>query len=134
MNEEARILFANEAFYLAFSGGDEAAMETIWAREAPVCCIHPGWRALSGREEVMASWHGIFDNGGPDYIRAPGAKVHFHKQMAMVTCYEQIDESLLAATNVFVLEEGEWRLCHHQAGACHDSGFELPPDPVASLQ
>jgi hypothetical protein len=134
MSDEARVLFANEAFYLAFSEADEAAMDALWARTAPVCCIHPGWRPLSGRDEVMGSWRGIFGNGSPDYLRARGAKVHLHHDMAMVTCYEQVDESLLAVSNIFVLEEGEWRLCHHHAGACHDSGFELPEEPVASLQ
>lgn len=134
MSDEAKVLFANEAFYLAFSAGDESAMDALWARTAPVCCVHPGWRPLSGRDEVMASWRAILGGGQPGYIRSRGPKVYLHGEMALVTCYEQVDENLLAATNVFVREQGEWRLCHHHAGACHDSGVELPPEPEASVQ
>jgi hypothetical protein len=62
MSETAAILFANNAFYIAFRGRDLEAMDDLWAREAPVACIHPGWHALSGREDVMDSWEGILTN------------------------------------------------------------------------
>ncbi|HJN60958.1 MAG TPA: nuclear transport factor 2 family protein [Alphaproteobacteria bacterium] len=48
MSDEQAVLDANQAFYTAFAGGDMAAMERIWAREAPVCCIHPAGRRWSG--------------------------------------------------------------------------------------
>ncbi len=53
------VLFANEAFYRAFADRDIAAMEEIWASEAPVACIHPGWSPVIGRERVLASWRAI---------------------------------------------------------------------------
>ncbi|MEE8533734.1 MAG: nuclear transport factor 2 family protein, partial [Alphaproteobacteria bacterium] len=46
MADEQTVLFVNEAFYQAFADGDLAAMDAVWAREAPVACIHPGWAAL----------------------------------------------------------------------------------------
>ena len=35
------------------------AMEQVWARVAPVTCLHPGWTLLSGREAVLESWRTI---------------------------------------------------------------------------
>ena len=61
LNEEA-VLFANDAFYLALSQGDYPAMEAIWANEAQVCCLHPGWEPLFGRTSVLESWRGILEN------------------------------------------------------------------------
>ena len=43
--------------------------------------------------------------------------------MAVVICYEVFTEGTMVATNVFVREEGEWRIMHHQASAS-------PPPPV----
>ena len=50
------ILFANDAYYAAFADGDPAAMDALWARRAPVSCIHPGQTALTDRAAIMASW------------------------------------------------------------------------------
>src|SRR3546814_9062194 len=62
MPENADILFANEAFYLAFQTKDVRAMEALWAHRQPVACTHPGWPSLSGREQVMQSWAAILAN------------------------------------------------------------------------
>ncbi len=59
MSDTAELLFANEAFYHVFRGRDLAAMGDLWARRAPVACVHPGWHALNTREAVMDSWEGI---------------------------------------------------------------------------
>ena len=53
MPEHAAVLFANDAFYLAFCNRDLDAMDAIWARETPITCNHPGWDPLSDRDEVM---------------------------------------------------------------------------------
>jgi hypothetical protein len=37
-------------------------------------------------------------------------------ETAFVTCVEELRDAKLAATNVFTLERGEWRLVHHHAG------------------
>jgi hypothetical protein len=39
-------LFINEAFYQAFRARDLAAMDDLWAREAPVVCIQPSPASL----------------------------------------------------------------------------------------
>ena len=63
MSEREAVLFANDAFYLCFAGEDVDSMDGLWASNAPVTCIHPGWEALYGREEVLESWRSIIAGG-----------------------------------------------------------------------
>lgn len=134
MPENAEILFANEAFYLAFQTKDMRAMEALWARRQPVACTHPGWPSLSGREQVMQSWAAILANPQTRGIDMRGARAHRCGEAAFVTCYERIGDSLLAATNVFVREDGGWKLVHHQAGPCNVPPGELPEEEESRLQ
>ncbi len=123
--DDATVLFLNEAFYTAFRGRDLAAMGDLWAREAPVTCIHPGWEAIEGRETVLDSWRAILGGESSMEIRCFGAKVMLHGETALVVCYEALGGGLLAATNVFAREAGNWRLVHHQAGPCQTNPAEL---------
>ena len=112
LNEES-VLFANDAFYLALVQGDYGAMEAVWAEETPVCCLHPGWEPLFGREAVLESWQAIFQN--PPKIQCLEPRVITLDEAATVICFEAIDGAYLAATNQFVLERGRIRLFHHHA-------------------
>lgn len=109
------LLAANAAFYDAFARRDIASMDRLWARRAPVACIHPGWNALRGREQVMSSWHGILGGGGGPQIRCSRATAHVLGDAAYVICIESLPGADLIATNLFVEEDGEWRMVHHQA-------------------
>ncbi len=117
MSEHAAVLFANDAFYLAFANQDLEAMEGIWAGEIPVTCIHPGWDPLSGREEVMESWESILNNPNATHITCKNPTVRVFGEFACVICHEVLDQGFLVATNLFVQEDGQWRIIHHQAGA-----------------
>jgi len=112
LNDES-VLFANDAFYLALVQGDLRAMQDIWAEDTPVCCLHPGWEPLFGREAVLESWQDIFQN--PPKIQCLEPQVIALDETATVICYEAIDDAFLAATNLFVLERGRIRLFHHHA-------------------
>lgn len=114
MREEAALLFANEAFYQAFADGDLDAMAALWAEEATASCIHPGWEPLFGRAAVMESWRAILADPPP--IRCADARAMVLGASAYVLCFETIRGNHLIATNVFTLENGAWRLVHHQAG------------------
>lgn len=127
-SEETRILAANEAFYEAFSRRDFAAMDALWAREAPVACIHPGWDAIRGREEVMASWRAILQNPAGPPVTYVGATVHRMGEVAFVVCTELVSGVRLVATNIFLQEEGAWRMVHHQAGPAAQR-FAIRQDP-----
>jgi ketosteroid isomerase-like protein len=111
----AEVLAANDAFYAAFAGRDYEAMEQLWAHQAPVACIHPGWNVLHGRSRVMASWKSIFESGGAPPIQPSNATAHVVGDSAFVVCLENVPGATLIATNVFVREEGMWMMVHHHA-------------------
>ncbi len=134
MSLHAAVRFANEAFYLAFRGRDLAAMDDVWSQEQAVTCIHPGWPALLGRDQVMRSWAEIFAHGQEANIHCRGVRVFSSDGRALVICYETLDENLLVATNIFAPESGNWRLVHHQAGPCNALPPDLPEEESASLQ
>ena len=116
-------LSANEAFYDAFGMGDVDAMFAIWAKEAPVTCLHPGWAPLHGRDAVLQSWRGIMESPERPVIQCEEATAKVHGDTAIVLCYENLRGGYLLATNIFVREDGLWRMVHHQAG-----GPVNPPD------
>jgi hypothetical protein len=105
---------ANRAFYRALAEGDFEAMDALWATTAPVLCAHPGAAVLHGRHRVMESWRGILS--APPPIRESSVQVALVRGLAIVSCLEHIGDGTLAASNVFVWEDGAWRLVHHHAG------------------
>jgi ketosteroid isomerase-like protein len=127
---EPAVIAANEAFYDAFRREDHAAMNELWARRAPVACIHPGWGALLGRDRVMQSWRAIMENGAPQ-IRCASPQVLRLGDTALVICEEHMAEGRLIATNAFVLEDGRWRMVHHHAGPVGgDADVAVADDPL----
>lgn len=114
MPDREAVLFANDAFYAAFAAGDIAAMRAVWAEDAPVSCIHPGWAALTTRQDVLKSWQRILRS--PPTIACHAPEVFFHGNTATVLCFEEISGSYLLATNVFVRQDKRWLMVHHHAG------------------
>jgi hypothetical protein len=117
-NETQQVLFSNEAFYLAFSQKDLDAMDLLWSRERQLICIHPGWRRLTERAEIMSSWQRILENPdqpGMDFLEPA---IAWHPGMALVTCYEQLPGGVCLATNGFVFEGDDCRMVLHHSGAC----------------
>jgi len=125
--DEVAVLDANSAFYGAFARRDLPAMEDLWAADASVTCIHPGWDVLRGREAVMGSWRAILRGDAPD-VSCSAASAQVQGDVAWVVCRERVPGSgPLAATNVFVRERGAWRICLHQAGPVAQAMDEPPP-------
>ncbi len=130
MRDELEVLEANEAFYRAFAARDAEARESLWSREAPVACIHPGWDVLDGREEVVASFRAIMESAASPDVRCTMAQAHLLGAAAFVTCHELLQGARLVATNTFVREGGAWRLVHHQASPLAAAQLrKRPPEP-----
>lgn len=113
---EKDVLAANDAFYRAFNAKDMDAMDAVWARSVEVGCVHPGWNLLRGREAVMNSWQGILSNPAQPRIVTGGAEVTLLGDVAIVLCRELVAGTPLAASNVFVQEDGKWKMAHHHSG------------------
>jgi SnoaL-like domain len=113
------VLFANEAFYRAFSDRDFAQMESIWG-EDPVSCIHPGSTALIGRSAVLESWKTIL-------VEPYASEIGFHRpeafvlgDVAYVVCYEDVRGAIFVTTNIFRRRGSRWMLIHHHPGLSPD--------------
>jgi ketosteroid isomerase-like protein len=116
MTDSDAVLAANLEFYRAFTARDLAAMDALWARLAPVACLHPGWTALTDRDAIIESWEGILSNPDAPRIACFDERVLLYGHVAMVLCEEELDGGTLAASNLFVREDNEWRIAHHHAG------------------
>jgi ketosteroid isomerase-like protein len=116
MTDSDAVLAANLEFYQAFTMRDLVAMEALWARQAPVSCIHPGWPPLAGRDAVMESWQGILANPDAPKIACYDERVSLYGETALVLCEEELAGGTLVASNLFVREDGAWKIAHHHAG------------------
>jgi hypothetical protein len=112
--DTAAVLDANQAFYLAMRRGDLDTMQALWSRERPVSCTHPGGPTIFGLAAVMASWQLLLSHEPPE-IRPLDAQAIVTGRSAMVLCAEQIGSIELMASNVWVREDGAWRMINHQS-------------------
>ena len=110
------------AFYAAFSACDLEAMMAVWAERAPLLCIHPGGPPLTDRDEVARSWAHIFRGGGGVEFTLSHLQARAGGDVAVRYVHENIHHgpglratAVVCATNVYVREEGGWRMCAHHA-------------------
>ena len=120
---------ANRAFYAAFEARDMEAMSAVWERTERVSVTHPGWPTLRGWDAVAASWDAIFGNTPYIQFFLTDERIEVVGDLAWVTVTENIlqaaagvepeDDSpkladaQVAATNVFVRDDGGWRMTVH---------------------
>jgi hypothetical protein len=64
----------------------------------------------------MNTWNGILEQPPRPAVRPVREVAHVAGDTGIVVCYETIGSVVLAATNIFVREDGSWRMIHHQAG------------------
>jgi len=126
---EATVEAANAAYYAAFEARDLDAMAEVWERSDRVAVTHPGWPTLHGWPRVAGSWDAIFANTAFIQFVLTDEAVHVSGTTAWVTCDENILQAggsreggedlaelqggLVAATNVFVFDDGRWRMVLH---------------------
>jgi ketosteroid isomerase-like protein len=116
MTDNDAVLAANLEFYRAFTERDLEAMERLWAKAAAVACTHPGWGPLNDRAAILESWRGIFANPEAPHVACHDEEVFLWGEVAMVICEEGLPGNTLTASNLFVREDGAWRMVHHHAG------------------
>ena len=127
------VLAANSEFYRAFCERDIGALEDLLAVRSPVACIHPGWDILTDREEVLNSWRQILTHQQDVAIECRDATPYVFDDVAIVLCHEHLGGHVLAVTNMFRHEDGEWRMIHHQASPMAVSMEEAEEQEIAPL-
>jgi ketosteroid isomerase-like protein len=139
-SDSGAVRAANLAFYRAFEALDLAAMERLWAHDASVTCLHPGWPLCAGWSEVRGSWATIFANTSTMRFEIADERIDVHGPMAWVVCTERIRSTgpggdamvgAVVATNVFRKEGEMWKLVHHH-GSQHVARRTQPPPPTPS--
>src|SRR5262249_16958453 len=126
MTDQDAVLAANLEFYRAFAARDLAAMDALWALQAPVACLHPGWSALKDRDAIMESWAGILSNPAAPRISCYDEQVFLYGDAALVLCEEELEGGTLAASNFFVREDGIGRMADQQGGQIVGREAERP--------
>ena len=134
-----QVLEQNEAFYAAFNARDVDAMAAVWAEESPCACLHPSSPPIHGRASVLRSWFQILSNPDTPIVACMRSEMRRYGNTVVVDCYERAsgrrDEqrtiAVLAATNVFVREDGAWRVAHHHASPVSRDREPEPPPPGA---
>ena len=145
MTPEDVVRSRNSEFYAAFEARDLDAMAEVWEHSDRATVTHPGWSTLRGWEHVIGSWEAIFANTPFIQFVLTEEAVHIVGNVAWVTLDENIlqtaaspPESMegagvdspelagasVAATNVYVLSGGAWRMVVH-----HGSPV-APQEPV----
>jgi uncharacterized protein (TIGR02246 family) len=116
---------ANRRLYAAFEARDLAAMADLWVLGPEATVVHPGWPVLRTWEQVADSWQRIFDHTPYIQFFLTDEEITVVGDTAWVTLYENIlqempqpgrsnlGDSRVAATNIFVRRDGQWRLVLH---------------------
>ena len=64
----------------------------------------------------MESWRQILAAENRPAIACRAPKAFCQGETGFVVCYEEVERGFLIATNIFVREDGQWKMVHHQAG------------------
>ena len=121
------VLAANAEFYAAFERADFDAMQTVWADDDGIVCVHPAAQPIRGRGPVMRSWMALMANAPYIQFFLTGVEAAVVGELASVTCTENVLSAgadtpvgvfaggSAAATNVFRRTSDGWRLWIHHA-------------------
>ncbi len=126
---------AEHAFYSALQSADIEAMQSVWADDESIVCVHPASQPIYGPRSVRMSWAQIFRDGGTMRVRFECSSRTLSSILAVHVGYEFIsvgseigDSDPMIATNVFQLTKGGWRMLLHHASPVHMDYGEMADD------
>lgn len=119
------LVVANDRFYEALSAmfeGDLSVMQALWSHGDDVSLQGPFGERLDGWEAVEAHFREESAMELAGRVHCRNARLSIGTDMAYVTCTEVGENMTVAgkpvvvdhrATNVFRLEDGQWKMVHH---------------------
>eukprot|EP00929_Paragymnodinium_shiwhaense_P077384 TRINITY_DN39838_c0_g1_i1.p1 TRINITY_DN39838_c0_g1~~TRINITY_DN39838_c0_g1_i1.p1 ORF type:complete len:330 (+),score=47.88 TRINITY_DN39838_c0_g1_i1:55-1044(+) len=122
-----RALHANTRFYKFFASGElncDGVKQMMGEEHTTV--FHPSQRLLS-HEPSMQSWHELLGRntmacrrggGGSMRVKCVRQNWRIDDNIAVIIGYEDFGNHVVAATNVFEMCKGRWRLIHHHGSHC----------------
>ncbi len=116
-SDHGRVRDLNAAFYASHEAQDFDAMAALWSHGNDVVCIHPGWPILRGWDAVGESWRRIFAGPAENQFIVTNEQLNIGQGVAWMTLDENLMSAsgtgTIAATNVFLKIQGEWKVVHH---------------------
>lgn len=122
---EKALMEANQQFYDALAAmftGDMGPMQAVWSHRDEVSLQGPFGGRLDGWQAVEAHFTKESQMGMAGRVLSVDARACIGTDMAYVICTELGDEMTIGgkpvvvnhrATNVFRLEDGQWKMVHH---------------------
>ena len=122
-DDQKAVAHANRSFYRAFEASDLGEMRAVWSTSGEIGCVHPGSELLVGPDRIFASWQAIFQATGSIRFEISDVTIRLDGDLAWVANVEHIrsdssseeSRSVAVATNLFLREDGHWRLLLHHA-------------------
>src|SRR5690349_14289563 len=131
-DEREAVLAANRIFYRAFNERDYEAMESLWAPNGAMVCLHPGQAPLLERAEIMESWRAILGHPESPRVRCTDEWVVGRTGLALVVCREILANGQLMATNSFIRLNDGWRIIGHHSGPVPVAERDQTATPAAA--
>jgi len=125
-NAEAALIAANDSFYSALNAmfvGDMTGMNAIWSHRDYVTQMGPFGGRLTGWEKVGADFQQNADMKFGGAISCKDLHAYIGNGMGYTTCVEEGENldstgTLMKvrhrSTNIFELQDGAWKMIHHQ--------------------
>jgi len=121
--EHGRVRETNRRFYQIMENLSLEEMAEVWLTTPNCRCVHPGGPLLVGWEAVREGWRLLFESVHDLHIDVRRVEIHMEGAVAWLTCLERmtrtttngVDRLVYTASNLFVLEDGEWKLAQHHS-------------------
>jgi ketosteroid isomerase-like protein len=134
MSTEDDVRAVSDRFYSGLSRMDVAALPEIWSHGDDVTTMHPMGGEQVGWEEVRSSFEGAAGLMTDSHVQLIDQRIYAGTDLAYETGIERGGAKLAGepvefehrVTNVYRLEDGQWKMIHHHT--------DVSPGLVETLQ
>jgi len=121
----AAVEAANDGFYAALNvmfTGDAAPMKAVWSHAADITYMGPGGDYLAGWEAIEGEWDKQAGAMLGGHVEPSDVRITVGRDLAVISDVEVgVNENAeigkqnvsIRATNIFRLENGEWKMIGH---------------------